>query len=311
MNEIENSLWCEKWRPSTIAECVLPESLKKKFQSFVDKGVFPNLILSGSSGTGKTTIAKALCNELQYDCMVINASLDRGIDILRNEITNFVTKVSFTSGKKAVILDEADRLTGNVQDALKSFTEEFSKYCVFILTSNHKNKIIAPLHGRCSVIDFHFTNEEKKNLAKNFFVRCKTILQSENVEYDEKVLLTYIVKHIPNNRKILNELQSYASAGKIDEGILGTFRNGSIKNLAKCLQDKNFNDCRKWISENSDLDMNYIFRSIFEEIVPSMEIASQAACILIVAEYQYKHNHVADPEINMLACFVEIMQQCY
>lgn len=306
-----NQPFAEKYRPKVIKDCVLPKNIKTKFEEFVKKEYFPNLLLAGTAGTGKTTIAKCICNELEYDYKIINASLDRGIDVLRNEIQQYVSTLSIDGSKKVIILDEADNLTHNFQSALRNFMEEFSGHCGFILTCNYKNKIIEPLHSRCAVIDFNCDKTERKELIKDFFKRVCFILEKEGIEYDKKSVLLFISNTFPDNRKILNEIQAYSSTGKIDEGLLSQKTNVDIDRLVKILKDNNFKECLKWVKENKDMDSSVIFRNMFdkmEDVVPKEAIPS---LVLILSEYQYKSSLVVDQEINLVAMMIEIMSECF
>lgn len=304
---LENWLWVEKYRPHKVSDVILPLKLKKNFQEFVDQGNIPGLLLTGKPGTGKTTIAKAMLEELDCDYIVINSSMNGNIDTLRNEIQNFASSVSFTGGRKYVILDEADHLTGTTQAALRNFMEEFSKNCGFILTCNFKNKIIEPLHSRVSVIDFHFIKTELTELASQFLKRTCNILTSEGVTFDRSVVAQVIMKHLPDWRRILNELQRYSSSGAIDSGILVNLQDVSIKELVGYLKDKDFTSMRKWVAENSDVDVNTIFRKIFDNASKYLTKDSVPMIILILGKYQFQHPQVADPEINLVCCLTEIM----
>ena len=306
-------IWVEKYRPKTISECILPDNIKKTFLDFLDKGEVPNLLLSGPPGCGKTTVAKALCEELGTDYYVINGSDEgRFLDTVRNNAKNFASTVSLSSSAKhkVIIIDEADNTTPDVQLCLRAFTEEFIGNCRFIFTCNYKNKIIQPLHSRCSVIDFALKGKEKQLLAGNFFKRLQEILDTEGVEYDNKVLVELIKKHFPDWRRVLNEVQRYSSSGKIDSGILASFSNVKTDDLFKCLKVKDFPKVRKWVVDNLDNDPTVLLRSIYDACYTSLEGAGVAAAVLIIAKYQYQSSFVADQEINMLACLTEIMVEC-
>lgn len=304
-------LWVEKYRPKTIEDTILPVGLKKSFKEFVDNGEIPNLLLSGTQGTGKTTVARALCEEVGADYIIINGSMNGGIDTLRNDIKNFASTVSLNGGRKVVILDEADYLNPqSTQPALRGFIEEFSKNCSFILTCNFKNRIIAPLHSRCSVIDFKIENGEKPQLAGQFFKRVKSILQSENVETNDKVVAELITRYFPDNRRILNELQRYGASGVIDEGILQASGDANIKDLMRELKAKNFKELRKWVALNIDNDPQQLFRKLYDNASTYVAPRSIPQLVVTLADYQHKSAFVADQEINLVACLTEIMVEC-
>lgn len=306
----EQYLWVEKYRPQKIDECILPESLKKTFKEFINSGELPNFLFSGTAGTGKTTVAKALCNEVGAEYLFINGSEESGIDVLRNKIKSFASSVSLTNAKKVVILDEADYLNPNsTQPALRGFIEEFSNNCRFILTCNFKARIIEPLHSRCAVIDFKIENKEKAKIAAGFYRRVVDILSTEKVESDGKVVAEVITKYFPDYRRILNELQRYSVSGKIDSGILVNLGEESYKELFKHLSDKNFTEVRKWIGKNSDTDSAELFRTLYDSAKNSVEPSSIPQLVLILADYQYKAAFVADQEINNMAALTEIMAQ--
>jgi len=311
MDVKEQFLWVEKYRPKTIADTILPEELKSTFQQFVDQKNIPNLILSGSAGVGKTTVARAMLEELECDYIVINGSMNGNIDTLRNEILNFASSVSLSGGRKYVILDEADYLNANsTQPALRNFMEEFSKNCGFILTCNFKNRIIEPLHSRCSVIDFKLSKSASAKLAAQFFKRVEKILSNENVEYDRAVVAEVITKFFPDWRRVLNELQRYASTGKIDSGILGNIKDLEINSVYKLLKEKDFTSLRKWVAENVDIEQTEVFRRLYESADQYMTANSVPQLVLILSKYQYQAAFVADPEINIIACFTEILINC-
>lgn len=304
-------LWVEKYRPKKISECILPENLKNTFQEMVDSGKCQNLLLSGGPGCGKTTVAKALCNELGSDCIVINCSEDGNIDTLRTKIRNFASTVSFDGGVKVVILDEFDYSNPqSMQPALRGFIEEFSKNCRFILTCNYKNRIIQPLHSRCTVIDFKFSGEDKMSMCAEFMERLKFILDAEGIAYDEKVLAKLILKYAPDFRRLLNELQRYSVNGKIDTGILSESGDIVIKDLLKAMKDKDFASVRKWVVANINNDPVHIFRKIYDGLNEHFDGSSIPTAILILADYQYKSAFVADQEINLTACIVQVMMDC-
>jgi len=306
-------VWVESYRPETIEDCILPDGIKNTFKQFVEKGEVPNLLLSGPPGCGKTTVAKALCYELGVDYYVINGSDEgRFLDTVRNNAKNFASTVSLSSSAKhkVIIIDEADNTTPDVQLCLRAFTEEFIGNCRFIFTCNYKNKIIAPLHSRCAVIDFAIKGKERQELAAKFFNRLRIILEKENVEYDPKVLVELIQKHFPDWRRVLNELQRYSVSGKIDTGILAAFSNVKTDNLFQSLKTKDFSKVRKWVVDNLDNDPSVLIRSIYDAIYTHLEGSGIAAAVLIIAKYQFQSGFVADQEINMLACLTEIMVEC-
>ena len=306
-------IWVEKYRPTTIEECILPESIKKTFQDFLTAGEIPNMLLSGPPGIGKTTVAKALCNELGADYYVINGSDEgRFLDTVRNNAKNFASTVSLTSDSKhkVIIIDEADNTTSDVQLLLRASIEEFSRNCRFIFTCNYKNKIIEPLHSRCSVVDFSVNKKDKPTIAAQFFSRINQILETEKVEYDKKVIVQLINKHFPDWRRVLNECQRYSVSGKIDSGILVTFSDVSVDELTKNLKQKNFSAVRKWTVDNLDNDPAVLLRRVYDALYGTLNNSSIPAAVLIIAKYQYQIAFVADQEINLLACLTEIMVEC-
>jgi len=305
---MEHILWVEKYRPQTVDECILPSELKATFQQFVDNKSIPNLLLSGSAGTGKTSVAKAMLRELRCDFIVINGSMRGNIDTLRNEIQNFASAVSLTGGRKYVILDEADYLNPqSTQPALRNFMEEFSKNCGFILTCNYRNRIIDPLHSRCSTIEFTIPGGEKPKLAADFFKRVKQILTDEEINYNDKVVAEVISKHFPDFRRVLNQLQRYAANGTIDSGLLASISDVSIDSLVDYLKEKNFTKMRRWVGENLDNDPQAIFRKLYDSSNKYVKHEHIPKLVMILAEYQYKAAFVADPEVNLVACLTEIM----
>jgi len=307
---MENLLWVEEYRPKNIDECILPDSIKNTFKEFVKNKELPNLLLSGGAGVGKTTVARALCNELDTDYMIINGSEESGIDVLRTKIKSFASTVSLSGGQKVVILDEADYLNPqSTQPALRGFIEEFHKNCRFIFTCNFKNRIIEPLHSRCSVIEFKI-NGNRQKLAGQLLDRCVNILNKNNIEYDKKVVAELIMKHFPDNRRVLNELQRYSVSGKIDSGILVNLSEVSMKELALHLKEKEFTKVRKWVVDNIDNDPTKIFRKIYDNLYTHLEPGTIPAAVILIGEYQYKSAFVADQEINLLACLTEMMTQC-
>jgi len=306
-------IWVEKYRPKTIEDCILPESTKKTFQEFLNKGEIPNMLLAGPPGIGKTTVAKALCNELGVDFYVINGSDEgRFLDTVRNNAKNFASTVSLssTAKHKVIIIDEADNTTNDVQLLLRASIEEFNRNCRFIFTCNYKNKIIEPLHSRCAVIDFGIKGKEKASLAGSFFKRLQNILDAEGVEFDQRVLAELINKHFPDWRRVLNECQRYAVGGKIDSGILATFSDVSVNELVKNLKDKNFTEVRKWVVGNLDNDASSLLRRIYDTAYDCLTPATIPAAVLVIAKYQYQCAFVADQEINLLAALTEIMVEC-
>jgi len=306
-------LWVEKYRPKTIEECILPESIKKTFLEFLDAGEVPNLLLSGPAGCGKTTVAKALCDQLGVDSYVINGSDEgRFLDTVRNNAKNFAATVSLSSEAKhkVIIIDEADNTTSDVQLLLRASIEEFSNNCRFIFTCNYKNKIIEPLHSRCSVVEFGIQGKLKQEIAAKFFGRLVTILELEKVDADKKVLAELINKHFPDWRRVLNECQRYSVSGKIDSAILATFGDVKTEDLVKHLKTKNFTEVRKWVVQNLDNDPALILRRIYDCMYDSLEPSSIPAAVLIIAKYQYQIAFVADQEINLLAALTELMCEC-
>lgn len=307
----EDFLWVEKYRPRTIADTILPETLKQTFQKFVDEGTVPNMLLTGRAGVGKTTVARALLDQLGADYIVINSSMHGNIDTLRTDILNFASTVSFSGGRKYVILDEADYLNANsTQPALRNFIESYSKNCGFILTCNFKNKLIEPLWSRCSVVEFTIPKEEKPKLAVQFYRRVVDILTREQVEFESKAVAGLIEKHFPDWRRCLNELQRYAATGKIDIGVLASFQDESFNQLVGYLKNKEFTNVRKWVGENSDIDTPTFFRKFYDHAHMLMDSPSVAQLVLILSKYQYQAAFVVDHEINLAACLTEIMVEC-
>ena len=306
-------LWVEKYRPQKIEDCILPSPSKKVFESFIEQGEIPNLLLAGPPGVGKTTVAKALCNELGVDFYVINGSDEgRFLDTVRNQAKNFASTVSLQgNGKpKVIIIDEADNTTNDVQLLLRANIETFHNNCRFIFTCNYKNKIIEPLHSRCAVVDFTIKGKEKSIIASKFFVRIREILDKEGVEYDEKVLVELINSHFPDWRRVLNECQRYGVGGKIDVGILAQMSDVNIDNLVKSLKEKDFTNVRKWVVNNMDNDVNSILRRVYDTMYANLTPQTVPQAVLIFAKYQYQAAFVADQEINTLACFTELMCDC-
>jgi DNA polymerase III delta prime subunit len=307
-------LWVEKYRPKRIEDCILTEELKTTFTQFLKQKEIPNLLLSGTAGTGKTTVARALCEELGADYIIINGSDEgRQIDTVRQKIKNFASTVSLTeqSNHKVVIIDEADYMNADsVQPALRNFIETFYKNCRFIFTCNYKNKIIPALHSRCTVINFKITSGQVKKTAMLFMKRMELLLKEENIEFDKKVLAELIQKYYPDFRRTINELQRYSVRGTIDSGILFSISNENIKELITSLKEKRFNDMRKWVVQNLDKEPSHLFKMIYDSLYDNLDTKSIPQAILILAGYQYKAGFVADQEINMVACLIEIMASC-
>ena len=307
---MEHLLWVETHRPQTIADCILPDRLKKPFQEYVNQKNIPNLLLAGGPGVGKTTVAKAMCNEIGCDFLVINGSDESGIDTFRTKIKNYASSMSLSGGRKVIIIDEADYLNPNsTQPALRNAIEEFAGNCSFIFTCNYKNRIIEPLHSRCAVIDFGMKNGEKAKMATQFFKRIQQVLQSENVAYDDKVIAELVKKHFPDFRRVINELQRYSQFGKIDSGILSQIANVSISEIVKHMKEKDFGAIRKWVA-SGEYDANTVFRQIYDALYDILKPQSIPQAVLILADYQYKQAFVADGEINLVACLVELMGSC-
>jgi DNA polymerase III delta prime subunit len=308
---LEEYLWVEKYRPKTISDCILPEKLKATFQQFVDQKNIPNLLLTGGPGVGKTTVARAMLEELDCDYIIINGSLNGNIDTLRNEIMQFASSVSFKGGRKYVILDEADYLNiQSTQPSLRNFMEEFSKNCGFILTCNFKNRLIAPLHSRCSVVDFKIPKKDKPVLALQFMKRAFNILQNEGIQYEKEAVVELINKYFPDWRRVLNELQRHSATGNLSTDVLDSINSSDYRSLILSLKSKNFTAARKWIAENSDVDSSNIFRHLYDNISDIVKQESIAALILHLADYQYKAAFVANQEINLAAFIAAIMIDC-
>jgi DNA polymerase III delta prime subunit len=304
---VDQILWTEIYRPKTVEDCILHDSIKATFQEYVKSGEIPNLLLSGSAGVGKTTIAKALCNQVGCDYIVINGSDESGIDVLRNKIKNYASSMSLSGGRKVIIIDEADYLNPNsTQPALRGAIEEFAGNCSFIFTCNYKNRIIDPIHSRCTVIDFK-TNGQKADLAKKFFKRVEWILNEENIKYEPQVVAAIITKHFPDNRRILNELQRYSASGVIDKGILSNVSEITINLLIQNLKEKDFTSMRKWVTQNLDNDPVRIYRKIYDGLYDYLNPQSIPQAVVTLAKYQYQSAFVADQEINLVACLTEFM----
>ena len=307
---LEEFLWVEKYRPNKIEDTILPADLKATFQQFVNQENIPNLLLNGPAGCGKTTVARAMLEELNCDYIVINGSMNGNIDTLRNEIKNFASAVSLAGGRKYVILDEADYLNANsTQPALRNFMEEYSKNCGFILTCNFKNRIIDPLHSRCTVIDFKIKKSELPALATQMMKRLINILAAENIEYDKAVVAEVLKKHFPDWRRVINELQRYSATGKIDSGILVNLQEVSLKELMSLLKNRDFTNMRKWVGENTDNDADVIYRKIYDQVANYVTKETVPLVVLLIGKYQYQHAFAADGEINLVCCLTEIMME--
>ncbi len=302
-------LWVEEFRPSTIDELILPEGIKNTFRSIIGEDTIPNMILSGSAGTGKTSAAMVLCRELNCDYIIVNGS-DEGrlIDTLRNKLTQYCSSVSMSGGRKVVIIDEADYMTpDSVQPAMRGFIEKFSSNCSFIFTCNFKNRIIEPIHSRCAVIDYGMSPSDKPLMAKQFMERCQYILKQKSVEYEDKVLIELVFKYFPDFRRILNELQRYSVSGKIDSGILLNISDANMNELVEALKSKNFKSVRTWVVNNLDNDPQKVYRKVYDKLYEKCDPSTIPQIILVIADYQYKSAFAADQEINLMACLVEIM----
>jgi DNA polymerase III delta prime subunit len=306
----QHILWVEKYRPKTIEDCILPDGIKATFQEYVNRKEIPNLLLAGSAGVGKTTIAKALCEEVGCDYIMINGSDESGIDVLRNKIKNYASSMSLSGGRKVVIIDEADYLNPNsTQPAMRGAIEEFASNCSFIFTCNFKNRIIDPIHSRCTVVDFKI-NGSKQKMAAAFFKRAEWILEQEGITYDKSVVAAVITKHFPDNRRVLNELQRYSVSGTIDKGILASVSDVQLNELVSSIMNKDFASCRKWVTNNLDNDVTRIFRNVYDGLYEKLKPNSVPQMVLILAKYQYQSAFVADHEINLIACLTELMVEC-
>ena len=308
----ESLLWVEKYRPKTIEDCILPESIKKTLRDVVSQNKIPNLMFTGTSGIGKTTAARAICNETQADYLIINGSDEgRMIDTLRTKLTQFCSTISLSGSRKVVILDEADYMNADsVQPAMRNFTERFADNCSFIFTCNYKNRIIEPIHSRCAVIDFSLKNGEKQVIAARFMKRVEGILTDESIDYDKEVIAKLVLKHFPDFRRVLNELQRYSTSGEINSGVLANIKEMNLKELIDSLREKNFSKMRQWVVANVDNDPATVYRKIYDELYTVVDKGSIPQAVLTIAEYQYKSAFVADQEINLVACLVELMAEC-
>jgi DNA polymerase III delta prime subunit len=302
-----NMLWCERYRPKTIEDCILPEAQKKPFQEYVNRKEIPNMILSGSAGVGKTTVARAMCEEIGADYILINGSDESGIDVLRVKIKGFASSVSLMGGRKVVIIDEADYLSPAAQAAFRGVIEEFSSNCSFIFTCNFKNRIIQPLHSRCAVIDFKLVNGQKAKMATEFMKRVEYILKEEGVKYSPKVVAELITKFFPDYRRVLNELQRYSVSGKIDVGILANVSDTKLNELVAFIKDKNFKEVRKWVAQNADNDTHRIMREFYDKLYDILKPESIPLAVVLLGKYQYQASFCADAEINLMAFLTELM----
>jgi DNA polymerase III delta prime subunit len=311
MTNFAESLWCEKYRPKTIADCILPEEYKKTFQSYVDRKEIPHLILCGSAGVGKTTVAKALCDEVGCDFLMVNGSDESGIDTFRMKIKNYASSMSLMGTKKVIIIDEADYLNPNsTQPAMRAAMEEFAHNCTFIMTCNYKNRLIDPLHSRCAVIEFKIRNEDKPKMASMFMKRAATILKEEGIPYEAPVLAEVVKKHFPDFRRVLNELQRYSASGKIDTGILASVADVSINELVKSLKEQNFSSMRKWVADYGNDDPVRLYRKIYDSLYDILDKSTIPNAVVILARYQYQAAFCADQELNLTACLTEMMAEC-
>ena len=308
----ESLLWVEKYRPKSIEDCILPETIKTTLRDVVKQNKIPNMMFTGTSGIGKTTAARAICNETQADYLIINGSDEgRMIDTLRTKLTQFCSTISLSGSRKVVIIDEADYMNADsVQPAMRNFTERFADNCSFIFTCNYKNRIIEPIHSRCAVIDFSLKNGEKQVIAARFMKRVEGILTDESIDYDKEVIAKLVLKHFPDFRRVLNELQRYSTSGEINSGVLANIKEMNLKELIDSLREKNFSKMRQWVVANVDNDPATVYRKIYDELYNVVDKGSIPQAVLTIAEYQYKSAFVADQEINLVACLVELMAEC-
>jgi DNA polymerase III delta prime subunit len=310
---MDNFLWVERYRPKTIDQCILSDTIKGTLEDLVRDNKVPNLMFTGPAGVGKTTVARAICDMTNSDYIIINGSDEgRMIDTLRTKMTQFCSTISLSGGgRKVVIIDEADYMNpDSVQPAMRGFIERFAENCSFIFTCNFKNRIIEPIHSRCAVIDFGLKKDEKPDIASQFMIRCGDILAEESVEHNKKVVAELINKHFPDFRRIINELQRYSTSGEIDSGVLAIIGELNLNQLISALRNKNFHDMRQWVSSNVDNDPTTIYRKIYDKLYEVLEKSSIPSAVLIIADYQYKSAFVADQEVNLVACLVELMAEC-
>lgn len=306
----DNFIWCESYRPKTVQECILPEHLKKPFQQYVDNKQIPNLILTGTSGVGKTSVARAMCEEIGLDYILINGSVESGIDTLRVTITGFATSVSLFSGRKVIIVDEADNLTSAAQLGFRGVIEDVAENCTFIFTCNQVNRIIDAIHSRCAVVNFKLSGDDRAQMAQQFYARVRNILVEQKVEFDKKVLTEFVMKYFPDYRRILNELQHYSAAGKIDVGILAKIGDVQIDELVKYFKSKDFKSIRQWVGNNSDTDSNLLLRNIYDKMYDIVQPKSLPVLVVLLGKYQYQAAFVADQEINTMAFLTEMLVEC-
>ena len=309
---MDNFLWVEKYRPKTIDQCILSDTIKGTLEDLVKEEKVPNLMFTGPAGVGKTTVARAICDMTNSDYIIINGSDEgRMIDTLRTKMTQFCSTISLQGGRKVVIIDEADYMNpDSVQPAMRGFIEKFADNCSFIFTCNYKNRIIEPIHSRCAVVDFTLPKSEKPAIAQQFMIRCGVILTEENVEHDKNVIAALINKHFPDFRRVLNEMQRYSTSGTIDSGILANIGELNLNQLVTALREKNFPNMRQWVTSNVDNDPASVYRKIYDKLYEVVDKGSIPQAVLIIADYQYKSAFVADQEINLVACLIELMAEC-
>ena len=309
---MDNFLWVEKYRPKTIDDCILSNTIKGTLNDLVKEERVPNLMFTGPAGVGKTTVARAICDMTNSDYIIINGSDEgRMIDTLRTKMTQFCSTISLQGGRKVVIIDEADYMNpDSVQPAMRGFIEKFAENCSFIFTCNFKNRIIEPIHSRCAVVDFTLKKDEKPEIASQFLIRCGNILSEENIEHDKRVVIELINKHFPDFRRVINELQRYSTSGTIDSGILANIGEINLNELVVALREKNFPNMRQWVTSNVDNDPASVFRKIYDKLYEVLDKSSIPQAVLIIVDYQYKSAFVADQEINLVACLIELMAEC-